>query len=148
MSHVVETPLRLIGIGSPFGDDMLGWQALERLRDELDVFPHGAELHTLDRPGSSLIPLLEDGKAVVLIDAMQSGQSPGTVQRLSLSELLTQAQTPSTHSLGVAETLAIAEQLQVLPEKLFIYGVEMGAAAATWYPQLLQQLRIDLSELQ
>lgn len=148
MSHVVETPLRVIGIGSPFGDDTLGWQALERLCNELNIFPHATELHTLDRPGSSLIPLLEDGKAVVLIDAMQSDQPPGTVQRLSLNELLTQAQAPSTHSLGVAETLAMAEQLQVLPETLLIYGIEMGAAAATWYPQLLQQLRVDLSELQ
>lgn len=148
MSHDVDRPLRVIGIGSPFGDDTVGWQAVERLRKETDIFPHGTEWHTLDRPGSALIPLLENSKAVVLIDAMQSGLPHGTVQRLQLSELLMQAQPPSSHSFGVAESLAMAEALNGLPEKLLLYGVEMGATPEAWYPLLLQQLSNDLSEIQ
>jgi len=143
MSLAAEQPLRVIGIGSPFGADTIGWQAIERLREEKELFPPGTELLVLDRPGSSLIPLLEKSSTVVLIDAMQSGQPNGTVQRLQLSDLLAQANHPSTHAIGVAETLALAEALNVLPEKLLIYGIEMEEkpSAEIWYPQLVGLLK-------
>lgn len=143
MSHDVETVLRVIGIGSPFGGDAVGFAAIERLGEETDLLPPETELLTLDRPGSALIPLLEKSRAVILIDAMQSGRSPGTVQRLQLDDLLAEANPPSSHSLGVAEALAMARALGVLPEKLLIYGIEADGENATtgWYPQLLELLR-------
>ena len=108
---MTECPtLRIIGIGSPFGDDALGHQALERLQQEDGLFPPGTELLALDRPGSSLVPLLENSRAVVIIDAMQSGQPPGTVQRLKTDELITETKLPSSHNLGVAEALALARE--------------------------------------
>lgn len=150
MSHDAEIALRVIGIGSPFGDDAVGFVAIEKLREETDLLPPNTELFALDRPGSTLIPILEKSRAIVLIDAMQSGQSPGTVQRLQLIDLLAEANHPSTHSLGVAETLAIAKALDVLPKKLLIYGIEVGESDVTegWYPQLLELLRREkLKEL-
>lgn len=130
--------LRIIGIGSPFGDDALGHQALERLQQEDGLFPPGTELLELDRPGSSLVPLLENSRAVVIIDAMQSGQPPGTVQRLKTDELITETKLPSSHNLGVAEALALARVLNVLPERLLIYGIEAGRGVTEvqWYPEL------------
>lgn len=147
MSHVAEAPLRVIGIGSPYGGDTVGWQAIVRMREEIDRFPPGTELHALDRPGSSLIPLLEKSKAVVLIDAMQSNQYPGTVQRLHLGDLLMVAAQPSSHSLGVAETLNLAKVLGSLPETLLIYGIEASDELPTeqWYPNLLSLLDRDIS---
>jgi hydrogenase maturation protease len=148
MSHAAEhLPLRVIGIGSPFGGDTIGWQAIERLRDEAELFPHGTELRALDRPGSTLIPLLETSRFVILIDAMQSGHSPGTVQRLQLNDLITDAEQPSSHSLGVAEALALAEALNVLPEKLLIYGIEEGGKESSeqWYSQLVEMLHQDMA---
>lgn len=147
MSHDAEVPLRVIGIGSPFGDDAVGFRAIERLRKERSLFPAGTELLVLDRPGSRLIPLLENSKAVVLIDAMQSGQRPGTVQSLQLHDLLSQAEHPSSHTLGVAEALALAKALSSLPESLLIYGIEASEneLTGTWYPELLQMLGEDIS---
>lgn len=146
MSYVAKAPLRVIGIGSPFGGDTVGWQAIVRMREEIDRFPPGTELHTLDRPGSTLITLLEKSKAVVLIDAMQSNEYPGTVQRLQLSDLLMDAAQPSSHSLGVAEALTLAKVLGTLPEILLIYGIEVSDELPTeqWYPNLLSLLDRDI----
>ncbi len=147
MSHDAEVALRVIGIGSPFGADAVGWQAIERLREETDPLPPGSELLVLDRPGSTLIPLLENSHTVVLIDAMQSGQPVGTVQRLQIADLLAQADHPSSHSLGVAEVLAMAEALNVLPQKLLIYGIEADEKLSVecWYSQLIEMLRQDIT---
>lgn len=140
-------PLRIIGIGSPFGDDTLGFQAIERLRQEFALFPSETELLALDRPGSTLIPLLEKSDSVVIIDAMQSGQAPGTVQRLVPEELIREKNMPSSHNLGVAESLALAKVLGVMPERLLVYGIEVGDGAATekWYPALWTLLRADIA---
>ncbi len=143
MSHDVNVALRVIGIGSPFAADAVGLQAIERLGEEDSLFPPGTELMALDRPGTTLIPLLEKSRAVILIDAMQSHQSTGVVQKLQLADLLAQASTPSSHSIGVAETLALADALDLLPQDLLIIGVEMGEdlTVDAWYPQLLELIR-------
>jgi len=144
-------PLRIIGIGSPFCGDQLGLQAVALLQQEtrLSSLPVEPQFLVLDRPGSGLIEYFTGAGAVVLIDAMQSGQPAATVQRLNSDELLHQAGLPSSHSLGVAETLALAEALGALPQQLFIYGIEAGEAALPecWYPALLALLRQDLSTL-
>ncbi len=147
MSHDAKLALKVIGIGSPFGGDAVGFEAIERLRKERNRFPAKTELLSLDRPGSSLVSLLEDAKTVVLIDAMQSGQPPGTVQRIQLTELLAEATHPSSHSLGVAEALALAKALGVLPEKILIYGIEMDESGlkTSWYSELLRLLSEDIS---
>lgn len=148
MSNDTEISLRVIGIGSPFGDDTIGWQAIALLRGHCDRFPIATEWQILDRPGSGLISLLENAKTVVLIDAMQSGQPPATVQRLQLSNLLTQADIPCSHSLGVAESLAMAAALKCLPQELLIYGIEMGGKMEKWSPSLLEYIIEDLLELE
>lgn len=143
MSHDAEVALRVIGVGSPFGADAVGFQAIERLREERSLFPTGTELLALDRPSSNLIPLLEESAAVILIDAMQSNQPSNAVHKLQLSELLAQARPPSSHSVGVAETLALAEALGLLPKHLLIYGVEMSddLTMDEWYPHLVDLIR-------
>lgn len=144
---MTETPpLRIIGIGSPFGDDTLGFQAIERLEQERDLLPPDTELLAMDRPGSTLIPLLEKSHTVVIIDAMQSGQPAGTVQRLEPDDLIREKNMPSSHNLGVAESLALAKVLGVMPERLLVYGIEMGESVTEkdWYPELYSRVMKDM----
>jgi hydrogenase maturation protease len=143
--------LRIIGIGSPFSGDQLGLQAVTLLQQEtrLSFSPFEVDFLALDRPGSGLIDYFTGAEVVVLIDAMQSGQAVATVQRLNGDELLHQAGLPSSHSLGVAETLALAEALGALPQQLLIYGIEAGEEAVPeyWYPALFALLQQDISTL-
>jgi hydrogenase maturation protease len=77
--------------------------------------------------GLALIHLWKEYDFVYLIDAVSSGRAPGQVYRFdALTEPLPQNffTNYSTHSINLAETIALAGNLGMLPEKLIIYGVE------------------------
>ena len=115
---------RIIGIGSPFGADRLGWQAIDLLAGA--SLP-ATELLKLDRPGSELIRYLAGVDEVVIIDAVQSGGCrPGTVLALARSDLACLPALNSSHGFGVAEALALAERLDALPARIRLLGIEAG----------------------
>ncbi|MEQ6342016.1 MAG: hydrogenase maturation protease [Gammaproteobacteria bacterium] len=121
-------PIRIIGIGSPFGDDRLGWEAAEAVRRSglLGHFPQGlVSVQCCDRPASGLLMLMEGASHVILIDAMRSGAVPGTVRRLQDEEIEMEAALLSSHGFGVAESLALGRTLGMLPARLVLYGVEV-----------------------
>lgn len=140
--------LRILGVGSPFIGDSLGLQAIALLQQEtrLRTLPFRQELLALDRPGSGLIDDMAGADVVVLIDAMVSGENPATVKRIHPDELILRSGIPSSHSLGVAESLALARVLGALPPQLFIYGIEAGKEIEPedWYPKLRLLLQQDL----
>lgn len=131
---------RIIGIGSPFGADQLGWSAIDLLQTELT----DCELIKLDRPGSDLIRYFQGLDDVVLIDAVQAGQSPGSVLRLEVEDLaLSECQT-SSHGFGVADALKMAAELNLSPKKLLLIGLEAGSDL-TSVPEIeLEQLVTSL----
>lgn len=130
--------LVVIGVGSPFGDDALGWDVIEALRRRRIAKPGWVvDLVTADRPGVNLLELLRERDAAVLIDAMSSGAEPGTVRLLERSELARCCGRCSGHELGVAEALALGEKLQALPPKLRLIGVELASELT---PDLLSRI--------
>jgi len=118
----------LIGIGSPFGDDTLGWQVLDALRKRPLLLPeYEVAFEKADRPGPGLLEYMQGFDVAVLIDALDAGLPPGTVKLLGQDDLAKIELPASTHSLGVAEALALGQTLQMLPERLYLLGVQMGA---------------------
>ncbi len=116
---------RIIGIGSPSGDDQAGWLVVDTMKSRL---PPEVELIQLDRPGSALIPLLENTSHVILIDAMQGGGQPGDIHHFINDEWENYGQGLSSHGLGVFDALMLAKELDCLPETLDLYGIEIGSA--------------------
>jgi hydrogenase maturation protease len=117
---------RVLGIGSPAGDDRAGWCVVDALHARLGARADIA-LDKLDRPGAGLLAHLEGAAHVVLIDAMRSGAAPGTIRRVDRADWRNQGG-PSSHGFGVFDALALAEALGSLPPALVVYGVEIGAA--------------------
>ena len=117
----------LAGIGSPFGEDRLGWQAVELLQAQQWPARHPCwqwQLATLDRPGSTLLDALQGVELAILLDALQStGDSP---RLLSLGELSSELAPLSGHELGLADTLRLGESLSMLPPRLLLIGLPMG----------------------
>ena len=149
------TPVRIIGIGSPFGDDQLGWKAVETIRRSglLDSVPQGrVSTHTCDRPGSGLLTLMEGARLVILVDAMRSGATPGTVRRLEKGDMEDGVRLLSSHGFGVASALALGDVLGVLPCQWVCYGVELGnlvndtlsPAVAIAIPGLIEKIYEEL----
>lgn len=126
-------PIRIIGIGSPFGDDRLGWDVIERLRENKNLMPWLETLHleTCDRPGLHLLNLIRGAEVVVLIDAVKSGAPLGSLHCLQNGEIEQVYPTMSTHNIGIGYALKLARELNELPKKLYFYGIEINEISLT-----------------
>lgn len=124
------TRILVLGIGSPFGADTVGWRIIDHLEILLtknDALRHDLDLRREDRPGLRLIELISPYRRVILVDAVASGAAPGTVHHLQRDELLHYRAAPSTHLAGVTEALSLGAAIDALPEELELFGVEIGA---------------------
>jgi hydrogenase maturation protease len=122
--------VRVIGVGSPFGDDWVGWELAERLRasEALAPWRDRVSVSLQDRPGAALLQAWRGGGMVILLDAVRSGAAPGTVHRFSAAELVGRPRQLSTHGFGVADAVQLAATLDALPESLLFIGVEVDPA--------------------
>ncbi|MET0045227.1 MAG: hydrogenase maturation protease, partial [Candidatus Thiodiazotropha sp. 6PLUC3] len=113
---------RVIGIGSPFGADQLGWLAIDHLQTcQLTA----CELIKLDRPGSGLLDYFRGVDHVVLIDALVSSGRVGEVKLIGLDELEDCSGLTSCHGFGVAEALGLADKLDLLPTRVSLIGIQI-----------------------
>ena len=122
--------VHIIGVGSPFGDDRLGWVAAESLQRSpvLSVLEPGRiVISILDRPGAMLLALWDEADHVIVMDAVRSGAVPGTRHRLTASDV-TDTRIPATsHGFGIVAALQLAQVLENLPDRLLLRGIEMDA---------------------
>jgi len=116
--------VHVFGIGSPSGDDQAGWVVI----DALQCIGVRAVIEKLDRPGAALVARLQGAPHVILVDAMQSGASPGTVRRFDRGDWSGYRSGLSTHGFGVLAALQLAEALAILPPQLELYGIEIASA--------------------
>ncbi len=111
----------LIGLGSPHGDDQLGWIAVDRLQPLLP-----AEIIT-HKIGSAikLVDCLEGHETAVVIDATAPAGRPGTHRSFlwPCPELIA-GSAWSTHGVGLVEALRLAEALGRLPRRVQIDTIE------------------------
>lgn len=127
-----HTPVRVIGVGSPFGADSLGWDAVDALSASgvLADYPDGlVTLQRLDRPGAALLEMFAVPGLVILVDAMRSGRTPGTVVALDPEDLDETGCLMSTHDFGIDSALRLARALGEIACELRIFGIEMDAGA-------------------
>lgn len=114
----------IIGIGNAYRrDDGAGLAAARRL-EALNLPGVAVLLHPGE--GASLMEAWQNADHVVLIDAVQSGAPPGTLHRIDASECDPAPAffSGSSHTLGVAEAIALARTLGRLPRRLVIFGIE------------------------
>lgn len=120
--------LRVLGIGSPFGDDQLGWEVVRLLqqRPALQAFiSNQLHLFYCDRPGMHLLELMRDAQTVFLIDAVKTGAEIGTLHCFKNDEISAATTSLSTHGLGVTIAMKMGQILQILPPNVILYGVEI-----------------------
>lgn len=120
--------VRILGIGSPSGDDQAGWLVVDALLAESVQPGEGLAIEKLDRPGATLIPHLENASWVILIDAMQGGGPAGSIRHFDHNDWPGYGGGLSSHGFGVLDALALARELRSLPPRLDVYGIEIGSA--------------------
>lgn len=123
--------IHVIGIGSPFGEDQLGWHIVDAMEQGC-YLPFTLRQHIsfikADRPGVNLLELMRDSQTVIVIDAMMSGSPPGTIRRLEETEIATETTLLSSHGFNIAAALALARALDQMPARFVLYGVEIDKA--------------------
>lgn len=134
--------LRVIGLGSPHGDDQIGWEVIRLLQQQ--TLPTSVELLQLDRPGPALISYLHDCDHAILIDACDAGWPVGEFRALDTKQLLecAELQGGSSHQLGVADSLQLAQITGTQLPELSIYTIQIAQCQplAAISPQLQQPL--------
>ncbi len=114
----------IIGVGNAYrGDDAVGLLVARRLREQLS-----SDVTIIEQcgEGAALIESWQTAMQVVLIDAVHSGATPGTVFRFAAHQqsIPTKFFRYSTHAFSVAEAIELARALRKLPASLIVYGIE------------------------
>ena len=114
----------IIGIGNEYrSDDGAGIAVARGLRAR---FPSGVTILEESGEGAALIQAWQGAAWVMLVDAVRSGASPGTIHRLDAraTSVPTGFFHYSTHAFSVAEAVELARSLDQLPPHLIVYGIE------------------------
>ena len=134
--------IRVIGLGSPFGDDRAGLRVIQLLSGRL---PETIDLVALDRPGGTLVNWMQGVEHLILVDAVSSDANPGSLVRLSVADLCKHTRSLSSHELGLAETLRLAEALGALPTTIEIFGIELGSCRGEALSQAVEKAATALA---
>ncbi|MER5601311.1 hydrogenase maturation protease [Streptomyces sp. NPDC002265] len=150
----------VIGIGNEFRrDDGVGWAVIALLceRQARRPLPSGTVLARCDGDPGRLITLWEDTALAVVIDAcFPPAAQPGRTHRwrVAADEVLRQAAgRQSTHGLGLAEAVRLADRLGRAPGRLIVYAVEgadrslgtgLTPAVASALPRLVRCIEEDV----
>lgn len=159
--HPSRTPsdvrVLVIGVGNAAcGDDAVGLVVARHLRHSC---PEGVRVVEASGEATQLLDTWQNMDASILIDAVCSGAAPGTIYRVDpCSEPMPQAAFAcSTHTLGVAEAIGLAQALQQLPRHLVVYGIEgkrfelgagLSAEIAHVVPEVVRRVQADIRILQ
>jgi len=116
----------IIGCGNRYrGDDAAGIMVAEKLRIG------GVRAQTCSGGSADLIEAWTGAEDVIVVDAVVSGAPVGNVQMWdSWQTTAPTIRTTSTHGLGLAEAIDLARNLNRLPGRLRIYGIEGRQFAA------------------
>lgn len=144
----------IIGLGNPLRhDDGIGIELLGFLQKEKDTSYKEAELIDAGTGGMNLLHLLSRFDVVVLIDAVDFKGKPGETRLFTLSEIQ-QKKTLirlSTHESDFISILALSKQLNELPQRLYVFGVQpydlsFGIGLSTQLKKQLPDLKKTLKK--
>lgn len=145
----IPTSVLIIGIGNADrGDDGVGLAVADALSHKS---PKPVNVHQLTGNCLSLLSLWHQADRVIIIDAVQSGDKPGTIYRIDAHHQPLPASLfgSSSHSFGVTQAIELARALQQLPPRLIIYGIagdtfELGVPLS---PQVAHALPVVIARV-
>ena len=117
-------PIIIIGIGNILmHDEGIGVRTVECLAQR--PLPDYVEVLDGGTSGCNLVDHVADREAVIVIDAADGGDAPGTLTWCDADDLLDAVETPlSLHEFGLLETLKMARTLGCAPRQTLVLGVQ------------------------
>jgi len=113
--------VKVVGIGSPYGNDRLGWHVVERLKSRYTEAQ--LEIVAADRPGILLLQIIQDTGLTILIDAVNAADRLDDIVCLSKLDLVSSHYPFSSHDIGIREALSLGQTLNILPNDIILFGL-------------------------
>ena len=124
----------VLGLGNTLhSDDGVGPQAIEKLRSDPRV-PEDVALIEGGTLGLELLTYIWDCSYLLVLDAVDVGQPPGTLVRMSSQELQSLPGKGNVHQLGVADLLVALRILANRTPEVVLLGVQ--PASIEWGTEL------------
>lgn len=146
----LETSALFVGMGSPHGDDQIGWLVADRLREQVPPLT-GVLIRRAIVP-IDLVDWLDGFGHLYVCDACKTGAPLGELRRwdwpfarhvgtddLWAFDDFGVLRSTGTHDCGLGQVLCVARKLNWLPSRVTVWGIE----AAEFEPNspLSEQLR-------
>ncbi|MBC8018842.1 MAG: HyaD/HybD family hydrogenase maturation endopeptidase [Verrucomicrobia bacterium] len=118
----------VLGIGNlVMSDDGVGVKVVQKLQREYR-FAETVEIMDGGTLGLDLLPKLEGIERLIVVDAVETGEKPGTCVRLVGEELPIALETKvSPHQMGLKDLLSVAELIGHSPREMVLIGVQPGS---------------------
>jgi hydrogenase maturation protease len=121
-----ETAILVLGIGNTvMSDDGVGPKVVQRLLKEYQL-PAFVDVMDGGTLGLDILPRLEGVNRLLIVDALETGMSPGTCIRLTGDEIPFALETKiSPHQMGLKDLLSVSHLMEgQLPEEMVLIGVQ------------------------
>ncbi len=114
----------VIGVGNTIlSDDGVGVHAARRLQDDPRL-PAGVSILDGGTIGLELAPMVSDASRLLFLDAVNSGETPGTLTRMTGRDLLGSSRGMSVHQLGVVDMISTLALVSTKPQDIVVLGVQ------------------------
>jgi hydrogenase maturation protease len=116
----------VVGIGSTIrGDDGVGVIAARRFQESFPNRDKGIDVIELGTAGLTLLDSVEGYDRLILLDAIVTGASPGTVHELTGKQVAASAHLGAGHEADLPTTLALGRKLSKhMPEDVIVFAIE------------------------
>lgn len=152
-----ESPqIVVLGLGNILqGDDGVGVHVIRRLAERYE-FPDHVEVIDGCTLGLSVLPHIGVDRRVLIVDAANLREPPGTIRRFEGQACAAAFSSPlSAHDIGLQDLLGAARLIGAYPRELMLWcvqpsstdlGVELSPAVAAQVEPLVDQIAIRLRD--
>ena len=108
-------------------DDAAGVLVVQNVAEKFD-FPKELTLLDGGTLGLDILPYLEGVGRLLVVDAVETGGSPGTLVRMTGDDIpLALATKVSPHQMGLKDLLLVADLQGYAPKEMVLWGVQPGS---------------------
>ena len=127
VSTITPTVL-VLGIGNlVMSDDGVGVRVVQRLQRDFRL-PESVDVMDGGTLGLDILPRLEGIERLIVVDAVETGERPGTCVRLVGDDIPLALETKvSPHQMGLKDLLSVALLLGHIPREMVLVGVQPGS---------------------
>ncbi|MEN8216119.1 MAG: HyaD/HybD family hydrogenase maturation endopeptidase [Pseudomonadota bacterium] len=147
----------VLGIGNLLlSDEGIGVHAVNALLRDYQI-PEGVEVIDGGTSGMELLTFIAKADHLIILDAVKTGQAPGTLIRLDGEQVPTFFRTKvSPHEIGLSDVLAAAHLTGEQPDNLTLFGIEpanlelgleLSDKVASQVTHLVEQVKEELERL-